>query len=61
MCVFHLIPMQISTTKIGEMFFVGRINPNNGYATKKRNNKIAFHAKKMRTQDRLRAKLEAKK
>ena len=51
------------TMKTGEveMFFGGRINPNNGYATKRRNNKIAFHAKKMRTQDRLRAKLEAKK
>jgi len=44
-----------------EMFFGKRINPNNGYATKRRNDKIAFHTKKMRTQDRLRAKLEAKK
>ena len=51
------------TTRIGEveMFFGGRINPNNGYATKRRNDKIAFHAKKIRTQDRLRTKLEAKK
>ena len=51
------------TTRIGEveMFFGGKINPNNGYATKRRNDKIAFHTKKMQTQDRLRAKLEAKK
>ena len=51
------------TTRIDEveLMFAGKFNPNNGYATKRRNDKIAFHTKKMRAQDRLRAKLEAKK